>query len=344
MAALVGLTLAVGACTDDSGGPLVDDRDRPPNPGALPTIPGGVELPSVDPASVLVGDDLSYGTPLPSQQVAAEAFKEQPEVASVVTRRVYRSAEARPVGTVLVLQLDGHEIFDEAALAAYEATLPEVLADGKGEAIELGATTVQKATGPSLTAAGHRHGNQLVVVRGPAEAEVLDVVQRQIAAIAAGATGTLDPATPLAANGLETVFVEVPTVSFAPIPPPEEEPIRPEPPSLPGALWIEGRYGVMAGERRTVAWVIVVDPAAYPTAEALDAALPGLVSARADGRVAQPGEVLDRVVLSATGEVGERSARVFRHGGIVVLVEGERPDQLDSVVTDWIAGLSTQRL
>src|SRR5690606_16410672 len=127
---------------------------------------------------------------------------------------------------------------------------------------------------------------------------------------------------------------------FAPIPPAEEEPTPPDPPSLVGATGVHGRYGVVAGERRTTIWVITVDAATYPSAEALDRALPALVSARAEGAVAQPSEMVDRVVLGADRPVGERSARVFRHQGLAIVVEGLRPDQLDAVVTAWITALS----
>ena len=43
--------------------------------------------------------------------------------------------------------------------------------------------------------------------------------------------------------------------------------------------------------------------------------------------------------MSATVPEGERSAQAFRHQGLVLLVEGLRPDQLDAVVTAWITAL-----
>ena len=50
-------------------------------------------------------------------------------------------------------------------------------------------------------------------------------------------------------------------------------------------------------------------------------------------------EVIDRVVLASTNPDGVPSARVFRHKGLVLLVEGERADQLDAVVSAWINDL-----
>lgn len=352
-AAIVAAALLVAGCFVDDGEGRPDalsEESRRPNPASLPTLPGGVDLVETEPASVLVGDGLSFGAPLPSEQLATEAFTTQPEVTAAHVRRVYRAEGPRYVGTVTVLTLDGAEVFDDAALAAFEGSLVGSLGGATSAPFRISGTTVDRADGTAHTAIGFRHGNQLVVVRGAEAAEVVDVVSRQLSAIAAGAAGSLDPATPLLANGIETAYVPVPTVSFAAIPPPEEEAIQPEPPALPGATGVHGRYGVVAGERRTTVWVLTVDPASYLIAEALDAALPALVSSRAGESPAAPAEVIDRVVLTATGVVDgdddtfERSAAVFRHGGLVVLVEGARADQVQSVVTAWIAVLSAQRL
>jgi hypothetical protein len=63
------------------------------------------------------------------------------------------------------------------------------------------------------------------------------------------------------------------------------------------------------------------------------------VAARADGSEHQAIEVVDRVVLASTNPDGTPSARVFRHQGLVLLVEGDRAAQLDAVVTAWITAL-----
>ena len=65
------------------------------------------------------GDGLAYGQPLPSQQAAAEAYLEDPEVAAVIARRLHSRADGRLIGEVLLLDLDGAEIFDEAVLDAF---------------------------------------------------------------------------------------------------------------------------------------------------------------------------------------------------------------------------------
>jgi FAD/FMN-containing dehydrogenase len=129
-------------------------------------------------------------------------------------------------------------------------------------------------------------------------------------------------------------------VAFQVIPPPEEEP-APEPPALPGATGLEGRYGVVAGERRTVVWVFTFDPAVYPSAEALEPALAALASSRAGGAPAEGVEVVDRVVQRATGTGGAPSARGFRHHRLAVLVEGMDPAQVDAVVSAWITVLAS---
>jgi hypothetical protein len=102
---------------------------------------------------------------------------------------------------------------------------------------------------------------------------------------------------------------------------------------------VQGRYGVVAGERRTTVWAFTVDPGAYPSAEVLEPAMAALASARAGGAAPEAIEVVDRVVQRATGAEGSPSARAFRHGALVLLVEGTDPAQIDAVVSAWIAAL-----
>ena len=119
--AALGLAVALlaGACSDDGGATgdaVVDDG---PNSLPPPTLPGGVELAAVDPHRLLVGEGLAYGRPLPSEQAAADAYLEDPEVAAVVARRLHSRGDGRLVGEVLLLEVDGAEIFDGAVLDAF---------------------------------------------------------------------------------------------------------------------------------------------------------------------------------------------------------------------------------
>lgn len=332
------------ACTDDDAGrpddPVGADR-RGPNPGPLPTIPGGVALEAVDPAAGLVGDALAYGTPLPSEQVAAEALTEAPEVASVVARRVIHVPDARHLADVVLATLDGSELFDEGSLAAFERALAGSLSGGGDVTdVDLAGRPALLAVGEEVTVVAHREGSLLTLVQAPSEADARLVATRQVEARARGEVGSLDARTPMAALPVDAAFVEVPNVTFAPIPPPEEEPLlTPEPPALGGVVAVQGRYGVIAGERRTVVWALALDPAAHPTAESVAPALGPLVSERAGGAPADAAEVVDRIVVAADAPLGERSARAFRHQGLVLVVEGTRPDQLDAVVTAWVTAL-----
>lgn len=341
MAVLLAAALVAVGCADDAPGrpdALVEDGDGP-NAGPPPTIPGGVELVPTDPATVLVGTDLAFGTPLPSEQLAADAFTDDPEVAAALARRVH-ATDGRRLADALLLTIDGSQIFDEAGLAAFERALVGSLGGAEATDVELAGRPVVRAASAGLVALGFREGDLLTIVSGAVDADVTLVVTRQLEARARGEVGSLTPVTPLADVPAESVFVPVPTVSFAPIPPPEEEPASPTLPALAGATEVYGRYGVVAGERRTVVWVLTLDRATYPSAEALDPVLPGLVAARAEGAPAQPAEVVDRVVLSATDQEAGRSASVFRHQGLVLLVEGRRADQVETVVTAWITALS----
>lgn len=346
---MVGLS---AACTDDGPGrsDVAGDDRRGPNRGPLPTLPGGLELAPVEPAAAFVGDGLAHGTPLPSEQLAAEALVEAPEVSAAVARRVILDPEARHLADVMAVTLEGSEILDEQGLAAFERALVAGLAGLElhvdGDSAGAGVAEEELAGRPVLVAGGgdgwtvaHREGDLVVVVVAATEADARLVATRQLEARARGEVGALEPRTPMAALPAEAAFVEVATVAFAPIPPLEDEPLGPGPPALPGAAGVQGRYGVVAGERRTVAWSFPLDQAVHPSAESVAPLLGALVSERAGGAPADAAEVLDRIVVSADAPVGERSARAFRHQGLVLVLEGERPDQLDAVVTAWISAL-----
>ena len=343
-AALLGSLLLLAGCSGGSsaGSYAVpgDTRDGP-NRGPLPTIEGGVELPAVDPAAVLVGRALAFGRPLPSEEAAAAALTEDPEVVSVVVRRVYGVVTARLVARVMVLSLDGPEIFDEGVLDGFVRGVVGASGGGPVEEVMVGSRSTLRSVGEAMAARGFRDGDLLVVVTAPDAADAALVVERQIAARAAGAPGSLEPQTPMLPLPIGAPFVEVPTVTFEPVPPPEEEPL-PSVPALAGATAVEGRYGVVGGERRTIVWSFTVDAATYPWAEGLESAMAALVSTRAGGSGVLPTEVIDRVVLAADaapGVEGALSARVFRHGALVLLVEGSDPLQVDAVVADWISAL-----
>jgi hypothetical protein len=339
----VAIALAAGLLTTacSGGGGASDDEpdDSEPNRTPPPTLVGGVELPPVDPVRLLVGDDLAYGQPLPSQQAAADAYLEDPEATSVIARRLYGRRDGRLLGDVLLVSLDGAEIFDESVLDAFVDGSVGALGDGTTEVVTIAGRPVLRSHSPAGTVLGYREGNQLVLVRGPSEPDVGGVVDRQLQAYAAGAVGDPEPFTPLVPLPIDAAFVSVPTVTFEPIPPPEEEP-SPEPPGLPGATAVQGRYGVVAGERRTTVWAYTLDGGTYPSAESLQPKLAEVVSARAGGAKTETTEVLGRIVLSADGPEGSPSVRAFREQGLGLLVEGAVPEQLDAVVTAWLTELA----
>lgn len=339
--ALLALTATLAAC-GDGGGSVDEVRDARdgPNPGVVPTMVGGVDLGSLDPTTVLVGAELTFGSPLPSEQAAAEAYLTDPEVSAAIARRVFVAADGRHLADVAVLVLNGAELFDESVLAAFVHGAVSAAGGGPAAEVPVAGQTVLRAADPSgaVVAAGFREANLLVIVTGPSGPDVDLTVTRQLEARARGEVGSPTPVTPLVALPVGAAFIPVPTVGFAPIPPPEEEP-PPEAPGLSGAIALEGRYGVVAGERRALVWAFAVDPGAYPSAEALDPALQGLAAARAGGTAPAVSEVGGRVVYAASNAPGTRSAQVFRHGGLVLLVEGNDAAQLDAVTTAWIAAL-----
>jgi len=337
-AVLLGAALLATACS--GGGTSNDDETRgsDPNRTPPPTLVGGVELPVVDPLRLLVGDGLAYGQPLPSQQAAADAYKEDPEVTSVIARRVHDRVDGSFLGDALELSLDGKQFFDDSVLDGFVQGAVAALGDGTTEVVTIAGRRVLRSRGSAGTVLGYREGNQLMLVRGPSSPGVGGVVDRQLQAYAAGAVGDPAPFTPLVPVPIDAAFVRVPTVTFEPIPPPEEEP-PPDPPGLPGATAVQGRYGVVAGERRTTVWAYTLDRGTYPSAESLEPKLAEVVSARADGAKTESSEVLGRIVLSADGPEGSPSVRAFRDEGLVLIVEGAVPEQLDAVITDWLTAL-----
>lgn len=330
--------LVVASCGGSGGGDPAARTDPGPNKGPVPTLPGGVALAAVDPASVLVGEGLAFGRPLPSEQAAAAVFAEEPEVRAAVVRRVLSQRDGRVIGQALVLQLDGEAVFDRSVLDAFISGVVGALGGAPAQGEGLGGRPVLRARGGELTAVGFREGDLLVVVTGGVDRDVRTVVGRQLEALASGAIGSLDPMTPLLPAAIDAAFVVVPTLSFEAIPPPEDE-TPPEAPGLVGASAVEGRYGVVAGERRATVWAYVVDLAAFPTAEAHDRFVAELVSTSAGGAASSEVEVVDRLVVTADGAEGMPSARAFRHRGLVLLVQGPDPAQLDATLADWIIAL-----
>jgi hypothetical protein len=338
-AVLLAATVLVAACADDGGFDGEVPEDQGPNPAPPQTLAGGVELAAVDPHALLVGDGLAYGEPLPSQQAAADTYLEDPEVASVVARRLYSRLDGRLLGEVLVLGLDGEEIFDESVLDAFVEAAVGGLGDGAATSVTVAGRSVWRSRGSAGTAMGYRDADHLLLVRGSDDRDIGVVLQRQIEAFAAGAPGAVDPFTPLVPLPIDAAFVPVPTLTFQPIPPPEEEP-PPAAPGLPGATAVQGRYGVVAGERRTTVWAYTLDiDRTYPSAESLEPALTALVAERAGGAPTEEVEVLGRVVLRADGAGDAPSVRAFRQQGLVLIVEGLVPAQLDAVITAWLTAL-----
>jgi hypothetical protein len=337
---LAGVLLVAVACEDGAGRPdqlAAEDGDGPQQ-GPIATIQGGVALPPVDVARVLVGEGLAFGSPLPREQAAADALVGT-EVIAALARRVHTLGDGRHLADLLVLTLDGAQLFDESVLAAYERGIVGSLGGSEPDELPVAGRSVLRSADPAgRTTLGFREGNQLLVVRAANEGDASITTMLVVEAIGRGDVGVVEPATPMVPLPPEAAFVAVPGVTFTPFLPPELEP-SPEPPALAGASAVQGRYGVVAGERRTIVWSFAVDIAAYPTAEALAPALQALVTERAGGTPPQAVEVGGRVVLSSSAAVGSRSAQAFRHQNLVVIVEGDQPSQLDAVTTAWVAAL-----
>jgi hypothetical protein len=331
--------MVLGACRDDGGSADGTPEDRGPNRAPPATLAGGVELAAVDPLRLLVGEGLAYGTPLPSEQAAADVYREDPEVASVIARRVHDRGDGHFMARAMVLELDGAELFDESVLSAFVAGAVAALGDGTTEPITLADLPVLRSRGDGGTVLGHREGNQLLIMHGRSDPDVTSAMERSLRSHRAGEVGALQPFTPLVPRPLDAAFVPVPTVAFQPMPPREDE-IPPEPPGFPGATAVQGRYGVVAGERRTTIWAFGLDRGTYRSAESLEPRLGEVVATVAGGSPVEASEVLGRVVLRADGSEDHPSVRAFRHHGLALIVEGTDPAQLDAVITAWLKELA----
>jgi hypothetical protein len=334
------LACALLSCTgdgDDRPSPDAGQAEADATASTPPTVAGGIELPPVDPATVYVGDDLAFGAVLPSEAAASGELGDEQEVASVGSRRVYTVSDARLLGDVLVLQLRGAGFFDESVLAGWQRGLVEGLAGAPPTELVLAGEPGLAAAGDGGSVAAFRDGDVFVVATASTPEDAALIAGRMREARRRGDESRPDPATPMRPLAPSSLFVAVPAVSFVPFPPPEEEP-PPLAPVLAGATGADGRIGAIGGERRATVWVYALDPATYPSAEALQPALGGLVSTRAGGAPAADVELADRVVAAADGgDAG--SARAFRHGNVAVLVEGADPADLDAIVTAWTTAL-----
>lgn len=332
------LVVAAAGCGGGSASvdELVERRDGR-NPGPTPTLAGGVDLAPLDPAAVLVGAGLAFGSPLPSETAAVGVFVDAPEVSAALVRRVHDVGDGRRLADVTVLTLDGRQIFDEGVLTAFADATVAAWGEGPAIPVALAGRDVLQVTGPTQVTVGFLQESLLVVVRGDPAGAVL-VATRQLEAIARGEVGSIAPFTPLVPTPAESAFVSVPAVAFALIPPPEEEP-APEPPTFPGASAVQGRYGVVGGERRTTVWAFSLDPGSYPSGESVEPAMQALAAGRTGVAAAEVAETTDRLVFGAVGRDQARSVRVFRHRGLVLVVEGAQADQVDAVTTAWITAL-----
>ena len=337
-ALVLAVTLAAGACSDDGGSDGAVTQDAGPNTLPPQTLPGGVELAAVDPLRLLAGDGLAYGQPLPSEQAAAEAYLEDPEVASVMARQLHSRGDGRRMGDVLVLELNGAEIFDESVLDGFVGGAVGALGDGTTEPVTIAGRPVLRSQGPSGTVMGYREGNQLMLVRGPAPEDIGGVVERQLQALAV-ARSARRSRSPRSSRCRSTP----PSCRCPPCPSnrsrrPRRSPRRSRQVCrAQRGFWVATAWS--PGERRTNVWAHTLDPTTYPSAERLEPALAALAST--PGRCARG------------GEGGARPPRLQRRrrrwpplsprvppSGLALVVEGQVPAQLDAVITAWLTELA----
>ncbi|MGE3620996.1 MAG: hypothetical protein AB7L84_11095, partial [Acidimicrobiia bacterium] len=220
--AVVVLAAVLASCTggDDGAGPP-SPLERDPagtaagtDAAAPPTRAGGVALDPVDPTTVLVGDGLAFGAALPSEEAAAATFAEGPEVDVALTRRVYATADARELGSVLVLRLVGTAFYEPATLAAWEAALVGSLSGGPVAPADLGGGPGLVATGPDGAVAALREGDVEVVVTGIDPAAAVQVAGLMRTGRAGGAPGQAQPVTPRRPVDPAGAFAPAPPVGF----------------------------------------------------------------------------------------------------------------------------------
>jgi hypothetical protein len=336
-AAALALVGALAACSGDGGD--AGERERDPVDETAPrdtrtTTDATLALAEADPTSLLVAEGIRFGTAPAPLLAALDAYRDDVAVLDADGAIAWDATSVLRVAEVVVLALDPGAFTDESLLDVYVDRLRNAAAEG--------ARRVES----------FQRGNLLALLTGLDAARLADLAARMQAAVDAGQTGTDERFTPLRELATGAVFVPLTTARFDPYPvggepvqpstptthaPPEPPP----PPILPGIgeVAIELRQVVVAGEVRALAWALAVPLRLRPSAELLEPAIPPAVA----GRAGEPTTsfVVDRSVWTAD-PTDERSAvRAFRHGNVVVMVEGADPVQLDALVGAWITALGT---
>ena len=295
-AAAATIALLATACRGSGDGEASPGRDRVPaatssTEALRPSLRGGLALPAVEPAALLVGDGLLFGEVLPSEAAGLSELTAQPEVASGLSRRVFEPG-GRHIGSLVVLSLRSEAFFDQAVLDGWREGLVAALAGApRATLVEVAGDAAVAATGRAGSAVAVTEGSAVAVVLAESEADATLVAASVRVAYRRGDPGRPDPATPMRPFVPGAVFVGVPAVSFVPFPIFESQ--GPAPVAA-GFGPVEVRIVAMGGERRAVAWAFGSDPAVRASAEAVQAGLAEAVGGRA-GSSARTVELRDRV-------------------------------------------------
>ena len=325
---LLGAMLVAGACSGSDGSG--SDPDHPPgarpNGGRCPPSPVGWSC--TRRSRPRAGGGGSGLRPAPAERGGGgrRPSPPTPRWPGPWCRRVHSRRDGRLVGRTLILGSTAPSCSTRpCSTPSYEARW-RPSAPGRPRSSSWPADPCSAPAAETCSAVGYREGDLLVVVTGTVDHDIQVVVARQLDGHGGGGHGVAATPSPRWSRSPSTPpSCRCPRLAFQVIPPPEEEPVPPAP-TFAGATGVDGRYGVVAGERRTTVWVFTVDPATYPSAERLEPAMAALAVGAGGAPVARGGSRWSTGSCTApTAADGAPSARVFRHQGLVLLVEGLIP-------------------
>jgi hypothetical protein len=336
LALALAVAVALAGCGGDSSqeaDPTTTD-ERDVRAAGTTSTQAPLALDVVDPNQVLVADGVRWGSATTPLAAAVDAVRADPLVLAAEAAVAWDPGAVEPIADVAAVALDPSGFTDVAMVDDYVTQVGKAMGEAAGE-----------------VSRSFRHENVLVVLLGANADRIRDLHAGMQSAIARGLVGSALRSTPMKQIPPGSVFLELPTARFDLFAAPETPPSTgtpttealdppPETPALPGGTGqvADGRWVVVAGEVRAVAWSIAVPLSTFDAAEALEGAIGALIEDRPGGPLTS--FIGDRTVWSSDGDE-EPSTRVFRHENAAVVIHGDDPAQLDALVGEWIGALRT---
>ncbi len=345
--ALGALALLAAGCAppggEDTTSPLAEGEDQVLAESPAPIRPA-IVLGTRDPASVLAGAGLVFGTAGGAAVLSVQGYETDPLVQQAVVRDVYAADTGEPVGSVVVLTLAPGVFTSTAAVDGYVRGLASGAAESVGGAqeIALGGVDGFFASTESQAFVTFRLDDVVALVSAPTGGGAQTLAATIAQGALSGAGGAVSTVTPFAEVPASSAFVDLEGFEFDLFPGDDEKgdlAYEPQPaPLLDGLLGLpEARLVVIGNEIRGAAWVLPAARASYASAEELVEPMRLLAAERSGG------EVTEEVVAGRTVFAGDAGAsvRVAVDENLVLVVDGIDPVNADAILAEWLGSLGT---